>query len=44
MKSTLKIGLGIVAVAILLVLSGTFYRLPEGPQALAAEGLLHFEA
>jgi len=37
MKSTLKIGLGIVAVAILLVLSGTFYRLPEGQQAVIVQ-------
>jgi len=34
MTRMLKVGLGILAVVILLVLSGTFYRLPEGQQAV----------
>ena len=37
MKRPLKIGLGILAVVILLVLSGTFYRLPEGQQAVIVQ-------
>ncbi|MGE5851276.1 MAG: protease modulator HflC [Candidatus Methylomirabilota bacterium] len=34
MKSVLRIGVGVLAVAILLVLSGTFYSLQEGQQAV----------
>ena len=37
MKSVLKISVGILVVAILLVLSGTFYRLEEGQQAIIVQ-------
>lgn len=37
MKSVLKISLGVLAVAILLVLSGTFYTLQEGQQAVIVQ-------
>jgi membrane protease subunit HflC len=37
MKSVLKISVGVLAVAILLVLSGTFYTLQEGQQAVIVQ-------
>ena len=37
MKSVLKISVGVLVVAILLVLSGTFYRLEEGQQAIIVQ-------
>src|SRR3970282_2323743 len=37
MKTALKIGAGILAVAILLVLAGTFYTLQEGQQAVIGQ-------
>ena len=37
MKSVLKVSVGVLVVAILLVLSGTFYRLEEGQQAIIVQ-------
>ena len=37
MKDAFKVGLGVLAIAILLVVSGTFYRLPEGQQAIIVQ-------
>jgi len=37
MKNALNIGLGLVALAILIVLSGTFYTLEEGEQAVIVQ-------
>src|SRR3972149_6552682 len=37
MKSGVKISVGVLVVAILLVLSGTFYRLEEGQQAIIVQ-------
>jgi len=37
MKTPMKVGFGILAVAIFLVLAGTFYTLPEGQQAVIVQ-------